>query len=144
MSGDGVTIDLTQVAELAADLTRAGLLAGVKARTVVAKTAMDITADAQALAPVDTGNLKGSIGADIDADGMGATIGPTAAYGIWQEYGTSTQPGKPFLGPAFDRRMPGFLAAMGQIGASSITATRKGWTAAGGATSTSSTTGPGR
>jgi HK97 gp10 family phage protein len=107
-------IDIGEVRQLSFDLGRAGLKATTLASQAVRKTALDIEADAKALAPVDTGNLKGSI--SVDSLGpLAAEIGPTATYGIFQEYGTSRMPPQPFMGPAFDRRSPGLVAAMEQI-----------------------------
>ncbi|TSI12633.1 HK97-gp10 family putative phage morphogenesis protein [Brevibacterium aurantiacum] len=101
-------------ASLSADLRNAGEKAQKMAGDAVAKTAADITNDAKVFAPVDTGNLKNSIGYDLNEDGggVGAEIGPTASYGIHLEHGTSVMAPQPFLGPAFDRRAPGFEKAM--------------------------------
>ena len=92
---------------------------GAKSSAVLRKTAFDIEHDAKLLAPVDTGNLMNSISTTITGDGrhgqMTAEIGPTAEYGIYQEYGTSTQPGKPYLTPAFDRRIGPFEAALAKV-----------------------------
>lgn len=100
--------------KLAADLTRAAVTAEPKARLVVAKTARDIEADAKGFAPVDTGNLKGSITTDVR--GLSAEIGPTANYGVFQELGTSKMAPQPFMGPAADRRAGPFEQAMGKLG----------------------------
>lgn len=106
---------------LAADLAAAGRQVKQGARTVVAKTALDVERTAKELAPVDTGNLKSSIGhSDLRAgssDQMVAEVGPTANYGIFLELGTSRAPAQPFMGPAADRHTPGFEQAMQQLGA---------------------------
>lgn len=107
-------IDVSQVNALAADLGRAQLAIVPKAAAVIRKTASDIEADAKNLAPVDTGNLRSSIGKSVNA--LHAEIGPSAEYGIYQEYGTSKMAPQPFMGPAFDRRAPGFVNAMSQLG----------------------------
>ncbi|MBA2952114.1 hypothetical protein GON03_19045 [Nocardioides sp. MAH-18] len=91
---------------------------------VLRRTAHAIEAGAQALAPVDTGTLRASISTTLSGDGrsgaMSAEIGPTVDYGIYQEYGTSTQPGTPFLGPAYDRQIDGYTRALAQAAASEV------------------------
>lgn len=114
-----MSIDVSEPLRLAASFENAAGAVGGRVSKALRKTAFDIQSDAQILAPVDTGNLRDSISTDITGDGrftsMAAEIGPTAEYGVHQEYGTSTQPGKPFMTPAFDRRYPPFEAALGQI-----------------------------
>lgn len=109
---------------LSADLTAAGRQVGNKARAVVRKAAIDIERDAKALAPVDTGNLKSSIGhSDLRIGTTGslvAEIGPTANYGVFLENGTSRMPPQPFMGPAADRNTPSFEQAMAQLGAEAL------------------------
>lgn len=116
----GIEIDVSQVRGLAARVVEAGGHVGGKGSAILRKTAFDIEADAKVLAPVDTGTLRSSISTTITGDGrhgtMTAEIGPTVDYGIYQEYGTSTQSGKPFMGPAFDRRVPGFTDAVAALG----------------------------
>lgn len=113
-------IDVSEVRALGARLSNAGRRVGAEASQLLRVTAFRIQADAQALAPVDTGFLKSSISPPTftgngNAGIMTAEIGPTAEYGIYQEYGTSTQPGQPFMGPAFDRQVPGFTAALADL-----------------------------
>lgn len=114
-----VHLDVSEVRGLAARITTNSGRLGARASAAFRKTAFDIEADAQALAPVDTGTLESSISTSITGDGrtgaMTAEIGPTVDYGIHQEYGTSTQAGTPYMGPAFDRRAPGLNHALAQI-----------------------------
>lgn len=114
-------VDTSQLDAVARDLRANAGKVGARAALAFRKTIFDIEADAKDLAPVDTGALKNSIGHDITGDGrfrqMEGEVGGTVDYEIWQEIGTSTQPGKPHLGPAFDRRVPGFLSAVEQLGA---------------------------
>lgn len=109
---------MDELARLATDLTAAGERAQGMAADAVAKTAADIAADAKVFAPVDTGNLRDSIGYDIteDSGGVEAEVGPTADYAVYVEYPTASTGPQPFLGPAFDRRAPGFEQAMDSIG----------------------------
>lgn len=119
-----IDIDTSQVRALASRMQSAGGRVGARASAALRLTAYGIEADAKALAPVDTGNLVNSISTSITGDGRTGTmtveIGPTAEYGVFQEYGTSTQPGTPFMGPAFDRRAPGYTQALAQIAASEL------------------------
>lgn len=105
--------DMSEFRTLAADLTAAGQGAEALAETVVAKSALDLVAEAKYDAPVDTGFLMGSIGADIN--GLEAEVGPTAHYGIYLELGTSRMAPQPYLFPALDRIAPTFEQAMAQV-----------------------------
>lgn len=120
----GLSIDLSEVRAVASQIAGAGPRIGARSALILRKTAFDIEADAKALAPVDTGNLQGSISTSFTGDGrsgqMSAEIGPTAEYGVYQEYGTSTQPGQPYMGPAYDRRVPGYTEALADAAASEV------------------------
>ena len=87
--------------------------APAKARAAVAKTRLAIHATAQIYAPVDTGQLMGSMSSESTHGGMGAEIGPTAEHGIYQELGTSEMSAQPYLGPAFDLHIGGLADALG-------------------------------
>jgi HK97 gp10 family phage protein len=106
---------------LAADIQRAARTTGQRAQLVIRKSATDIESTAKNLVPVDTGNLKGSIGhSDLRTVGrsgsLSVEIGPTANYGIFIEQGTSRMAPQPFMGPAADRHTPAFEQAMAQLG----------------------------
>jgi HK97 gp10 family phage protein len=107
--------------KLSADIAKAAKTTGARAQAVVRKTAIDIEGTAKQIAPVDTGNLKGSIGhSDLRTVGRSGSlvveIGPTASYGVFLEQGTSRMAPQPFMGPAADRHTPGFHQAMAQLG----------------------------
>lgn len=106
--------DASEIYTLASDLRGSATKAKKTAGAAVQKTAADIGADAKSLAPVDTGNLKSSIGVG-KVGPLESVVGPTANYGIYLELGTSRMPAQPFMGPATDRRVPAFLQAMEQI-----------------------------
>ncbi|MCW2132888.1 HK97-gp10 family putative phage morphogenesis protein [Arthrobacter sp. VKM Ac-2550] len=113
--------DTGELVKLAGDIKKAAKSTGPRAQLVIRKTARDITADAKNLAPVDTGNLKGSIShTDLRTVGRSGTltveIGPTASYAVFVELGTSKMAAQPFMGPAADRRAPAFEQAMAQLG----------------------------
>lgn len=131
-----VRIDLSQVHELARDLRAYADIVEPKAREIVALVGHAVVADAQVFAPVDTGNLKNSIG--VDVDGLSFVAGPTAEYGQWVEEGSEPHaipnafgygpdfgteddfhPGnspQPFMGPAFDRQEPVVVKVVAQLG----------------------------
>lgn len=110
--------DASEIRRLSADLNNEAKRVGARAATVVRATAARIERDAKIAAPVDTGNLRASISTETTGDGrnarMTAEIGPTAAYGIYVELGTSRMGSQPFLFPAADRHEPAFLQAMAQ------------------------------
>lgn len=111
-----IGIDAHEVLDLGKKLEATPVRAGAKVAAAIRKTAHDIESDAKGLAPVDTGFLRNSIGMDLEGDGrfgtMSAEIGPTAEYGIYQEMGTSRMAAHPFMGPAYDRRIPAFEVAL--------------------------------
>ena len=109
------SIDMSEVASLAAALGRAGPRARLRGSAALRKVAKDIERDAKILAPVDTGDLENSISTTISDAGMTAEIGPTVDYAIYQELGTSTQPPQAFLGPASDRHIPLLEQAIARI-----------------------------
>jgi HK97 gp10 family phage protein len=106
------------------DLGNAGKRAVEMAKLVIKKTALDIERNAKAIAPVDTGNLKNSIGHSdmrmLSSEHLQVDIGPTAEYGQYVEFGTSTQAPQAFMGPSLDRFSGPFEQAMAQIGAEAL------------------------
>lgn len=112
-------IDASDLWALSADLTGVEGRIGPAVRRVVGKTALDVERDAKAFAPVDTGNLKSTIGHSdlrMAAEGMiEAEVGPTAEYGWWVEHGTTKMAPHAYLGPALDRHGAPFEQALGLI-----------------------------
>lgn len=102
--------------KLAADLTEAGREVQRRGSQIVRKTGEDTVGDAQTIVHVITGNLKNSIGADYDPDGLGFTAGPTASYGGYEEFGTAYRPPHPYMIPAYERRYPQAVQAAEQLG----------------------------
>lgn len=100
--------DTSQLRQLAVDLRGLGPAAVKKSRIAIQKTCADTKRDAQAHAPVDTGNLRSSIGYATKATKGGASgeVGPTAAYGLYVEAGTSRMRPQPYMRPSFDRHAP--------------------------------------
>lgn len=102
-------------AALAAEFAAAAANAPRKAAQAVAKTAYDVQADAQAMAPVDTGFLRSSITTSLADGGLSAEVGPEAHYGVFLELGTYKMAPQPYLIPALERRTDPFLAALARV-----------------------------
>ena len=96
-------IDDRNMRQFATSLAAAPALSRGMVRAALSKTSADIVASAKKASPVDTGNLRASISAspvESGEDGSFYTeIGPTAAYGVFVELGTSRAPAQPFLYP---------------------------------------------
>lgn len=116
------TIESPDMNSLIADFGRAPAKVQRAASDAVRKTALDIEANAKVIVPVDTGNLKASIGTSFewDSNGFGAEIGPTAFYGIFVEKGTSRMAPRAFMGPSLDRYSPGLAEALAQLAAGAL------------------------
>lgn len=113
-------IDAAGFRKLTADLSKAPRAVGNGAQVVVRKSLVDGVAAAKNRVPVDTGNLKGSIGhSDLRTVGstgsIGGEFGPTAEYGPYVELGTSRMAPQPYMGPAADLITPAFEQAMAQL-----------------------------
>ena len=79
----------------------------------VRKAAMDIEAQAKSRAPVDTGNLRGSIAASgHDAD---YRVDSPANYSLYQEFGTRHMGAHPYMIPAAEHVKPALIAALRRI-----------------------------
>lgn len=145
-----ISFDTSEVRRLTLDLSKAPARIRAMAPQAIKKTLFDIEADAKVGAPVDTGNLENTIGTDVDADGLGGVVGPTADYGDDVEYGTQphvirprdpggvlafpggggtvfarsvNHPGtapQPYMGPAFDRNAPTLEQLLGDAGEDSV------------------------
>lgn len=112
--------NVSDLNRLSADLGKGSRMVGKMAQVVVRKTAKDIEGNAKQIVPVDTAFLKNSIGtSDLRTVGTSGTlsveIGPTASYGKFVEFGTSTQAPQAYLGPSLDRFSGPFEQAMGQL-----------------------------
>jgi HK97 gp10 family phage protein len=112
--------NIAAVESLYTDLGNAGKRSVELAKVVLKKTALDIERNAKAIVPVDTGNLKNSIGhsdlRNLSAEHLQVDIGPTSNYGSYVEFGTTTQAPQAFMGPSLDRYSGPFEQAMAQVG----------------------------
>lgn len=108
--------DASQLAGLGVSLAASAARADAMLGTAVAKAANAVKGDAAAAAPVDTGNLRASISAQVA--GLEAAVSPGAHYGIYVELGTSKMAAQPFLFPALERQAQPFIDAVGLIGGS--------------------------
>lgn len=107
---------IDQLNTIAVALAGSAVRVGAGAAVVLRKVAHDVEATSKQFCPVDTGNLRNSIGTDFTGDGrsgsMQAAIGPTAAYGKYVEWGTSRMSPHAFMGPALDRHAADFEAGI--------------------------------
>lgn len=108
--------DARQVRRFTRDLALVKAKASPLIRAIVTKTCADTKATAKALAPVDTGMLRSSIGYEtrVLASSVVGEVGPTVDYGLFQEVGTTKMAPQPFMRPAFQRHEPTFLQALEQ------------------------------
>jgi hypothetical protein len=131
-----VTIDASEVHDLAADMQFGADNIPRRTAYIVDKVGHDMQATAQVLVPVDTGHLKSTI--TLTLEGLSFDLGPTAYYGGYVEEGTDgpylienafgwgitvEHPGnspEPYLGPAFDRHLPNMERALGALGVEAV------------------------
>lgn len=117
-------VEISSLELLHKDLGKAGPRTRDRTKLVIKKVALDIEANAKQIAPVDTGNLKSSIGHSdlrlLSVNHMVVDVGPTANYGQYVELGTSRQAPQAFMGPSADRFAPTFEKAMEQLGAEAM------------------------
>jgi len=86
--------------ELQSALLRKTQLEAVK--TVVKKNGSRLQEQAQQGAPVDTGNLRRSIGLEIEDAGLTACSAAKAHYSGYVELGTRFMAAQPYMKPAFN------------------------------------------
>lgn len=119
----GIEIDVSEVAALSSRIAGAGGRVGLKAAAALRKTAYDIEADGKMLVEaydaVDSGDMMNSISTSITGDGrtgaMSVEVGPTVDYALYVHEGTSVMEGRPFMGDAWDRRVPLYTEALAKI-----------------------------
>lgn len=85
------------------------------AKRIVQKNGAELQARAQRNAPVDTGNLKRSIGLEIRDNGLTAESEATAEYAPYVEWGTRFMKAQPFMRPAFNVQKEQFKRDMDRL-----------------------------
>lgn len=101
-----MSFKFTGVNELRAKLNKNTDLNGVK--RVVAQNGSELQQKAQRNAPVDTGNLKRSIGLEIQNGGMTAKSEAGAEYAPYVEWGTRFMDAQPYMKPAYNQQKEQF------------------------------------
>lgn len=116
MSADGLD-------ELIADLTTAGVRAGIRAVKAAEDAGRKVRDEARELAPrVGLPHYAETITYEVDVESGSVEIGPETggqgSLGHLLENGVPSNgtPPHPHVLPAFDRAVPGFIAAIADIG----------------------------
>lgn len=60
-----------------------------------------------------SGELRDSIGSEVV--GLAAIIGTKSEIGLWQEVGTAHIPPRPFIGPAYVRKIDPLMESVGRV-----------------------------
>lgn len=99
MAGNTVRLKVTGVQELVAAARAYGQAVITDARAAVDAAVMGTARDAQAAAPVETGELRDSIGGSVTIDPYGAVgeVRARAYYASFVEFGTEDTPKHPFF-----------------------------------------------
>lgn len=124
--GIDVSADITEVTRLATQLAGAGRRAVLPAAALVATTAVEVRDDLRAQARGHATFPAFPRAITHDVRGLDAEIGPDkqrrqGALGNVLYFGTSrTSPVLEHPGRALDRALPGFAAALGQVGEDAI------------------------
>lgn len=103
-----MSADVSELEALAAEYKQAGTRIRREQRKVVAATVQAITSDAQAAAPVRSGELRGGIEGTVR--GLRGKVEATTRYSFAMEYGTYKDAPQPFMTPAVDANEPRYLA----------------------------------
>lgn len=111
-----ISIDVSELHELAGDLAGAAATVAVGASVAVRSSIDDIVDTARATVEVDSGQTRDSIGYELDAAGLEAEAGPTTWWAHFVEGGTVRLPPRPFMGPALDAHTPDFVDAIAETG----------------------------
>lgn len=81
--------------------------------SIAARVARRALATAEAVAPVESGNLRE--GLHVVKDGERVSVEVTNYYATFQEFGTSEMAPNPYIGPAFQRHAPELVAEVERV-----------------------------
>jgi len=91
------------------------------AKLAITKACFDTQAKAQAIVPVDTGNLKNSIQVDLsELEELSGEVVPQAEYAVYVEFGTSKMPAQPYMTPAAEEVGASFVEVMERLMAAEL------------------------
>lgn len=94
-----ISIDVEGIGDLQAALEEKATEYQAALEAVVEESARNVRDEARNAVPVDTGALRDSI--EYHTDGLTAEVGSfDVDYGAHVEFGTSSKPERPFMGPA--------------------------------------------
>lgn len=83
-------------------------------KQLVRETTLAVESQAQALAPVDTGNLKNSMNHSFNESGnlLQGEVSNSADYAAHVEFGTVKMEAQPYLFPAWESERPKYVEAL--------------------------------
>lgn len=114
-----MNVDVSQLRKLAAEFDREAARVGRDVSREVRRTAKAVEAQAEANAPVDSGELRDSIDTKIFGTGNGrritAVVRAGTDHGRLVEEGTSRQSPQPFMRQALSAHERGYLAGVSKV-----------------------------
>lgn len=110
----GVEFDMSEVADLAAELGAAPARVMRLSSSTMTRIAGKLRDEAKAAAPVDTGELRDSL--EIQGGDGYRIVRATARHAYFVEFGTSDTPPQPFLWPAAGRAGAAMSDAFEKLG----------------------------
>lgn len=118
MARSKVKVKVEGIGKAIADIDKYSLITEIRMRNLIRTTAQRIQNSARRRARVRTGEMRGSIKAQIEKNGLSATISPTRPDG-WKfhfhEFGTVKMSAQPMLTPAFEEERPKFESGIKAI-----------------------------
>lgn len=114
----GVTLNLDGMADVLGALDRYARAVPPRVSAVVERFTEIVAREAKGLAPVDTGDLRGTIRAvlsRIASEGVGEVHAggiDGVDYALWVEVGTRFSPAQPYLVPALEAHRAAFVRAI--------------------------------
>lgn len=113
-----VKVKVEGIGKAIADIDKYSLITEIRMRNLIRTTAQRIQNSARRRARVLTGEMRDSIKAQIEKNGLSATVGPTRPDG-WKfhfhEFGTVKMSAQPMLTPAFEEERPKFESGIKAI-----------------------------